>query len=73
MRGRRGTAALPTARLDSTRRGRKRDHHGRRIGHPLVTGTEFIGDDSVALVVGDNMFYGRGLGAELHPLLEDER
>jgi glucose-1-phosphate thymidylyltransferase len=30
-----------------------------------VLGAEFIGDDSVALVLGDNIFYGPGLGHQL--------
>jgi glucose-1-phosphate thymidylyltransferase len=30
-----------------------------------VIGADFIGDDSVALVLGDNIFYGHGLGRAL--------
>ena len=53
---------------------------GARPGHPtqyavqprpeglaqaFVIGADFIGDDSVALVLGDNIFYGAGLGTAL--------
>ena len=31
----------------------------------FVLGEEFIGDDNVALVLGDNIFYGRGFGRML--------
>jgi len=30
-----------------------------------VIGADFIGSDSVALVLGDNIFYGSGLGKTL--------
>ena len=30
-----------------------------------MIGAEHIGDDSVALVLGDNIFYGPGLGTSL--------
>ncbi len=32
------------------------------LAQAFVLGAEFIGDDSVALVLGDNIFYGDGLG-----------
>ena len=32
---------------------------------PLYRGEDFIGDDSVALVLGDNIFHGNGLSAML--------
>jgi glucose-1-phosphate thymidylyltransferase len=35
------------------------------IGQAFVLGAEFIGDQSVALVLGDNIFHGAGLGTRL--------
>ena len=35
------------------------------IAQAFVIGSEFIGDDSVALILGDNIFHGVGLGRQL--------
>ncbi|MBB2890134.1 glucose-1-phosphate thymidylyltransferase RfbA [Flexivirga oryzae] len=38
------------------------------LAQAFVIGADFIGDDTVALVLGDNIFYGTGLGTDLRRL-----
>jgi glucose-1-phosphate thymidylyltransferase len=42
----------------------------RGLAQAFTIGAEFIGTDSVALVLGDNIFYGSGLGSRLARLTE---
>ncbi len=37
----------------------------RGLADAFVVGADFIGDDDVALILGDNIFYGAGLGEQL--------
>lgn len=42
------------------------------LAQAFVIGSEFIGNDKVALVLGDNIFYGTGLGTQLKKLADVE-
>ena len=41
------------------------------LAQALILGEEFIGDDLCAMVLGDNIFYGGGLGAKLKRAVEN--
>jgi glucose-1-phosphate thymidylyltransferase len=40
----------------------------RGLADAFVVGADFVGDDAVAMILGDNIFYGYGLGAQLKQL-----
>lgn len=44
----------------------------RGLAEAFILGADHIGDDSVALVLGDNIFYGAGLGTQLRRYTEPE-
>jgi glucose-1-phosphate thymidylyltransferase len=44
----------------------------RGLADAFILGTDFIGDDAVAMILGDNIFYGYGLGAQLKELTHPE-
>ncbi len=42
------------------------------LAQAFIIGEDFIGDDSVAMVLGDNIFYGSGLGHNLRQAAKNE-
>jgi glucose-1-phosphate thymidylyltransferase len=44
----------------------------RGLADAFIVGAEHIGDDSVAMILGDNIFYGYGLGAQLKELTDPD-
>ena len=45
----------------------------RGLADAFIVGEEFIGDDSVCLILGDNVFYGTNLSSVLWQAMENER
>ncbi len=41
------------------------------LAQAFILGAEFIGDDTVAMVLGDNIFTGHGLGHKLHEAVKN--
>ncbi|SDN14953.1 glucose-1-phosphate thymidylyltransferase RfbA [Allokutzneria albata] len=41
------------------------------LAEAFVIGADFVGEDPVALVLGDNIFYGQGFSAQLQQLVAD--
>ncbi|RUR12743.1 glucose-1-phosphate thymidylyltransferase RfbA [Legionella sp. km772] len=42
------------------------------LAQAFIIGEEFIGEDKVALILGDNIFYGQGFTPQLHEVRERE-
>jgi glucose-1-phosphate thymidylyltransferase len=47
-------------------------HEPRGIADAFLLAEEFTGDDAVALILGDNIFYGAGLGEQLQHFTEPD-
>jgi glucose-1-phosphate thymidylyltransferase len=50
----------------------KIQEHPNGLAEAFILGEDFIGDDSVALVLGDNIFYGAGLSKLLQEASQKE-
>ena len=44
----------------------------RGLADAFILGADFIGDDAVAMILGDNIFYGYGLGTQLKALTDPD-
>jgi glucose-1-phosphate thymidylyltransferase len=44
----------------------------RGLADAFIVGADFIGGDAVAMILGDNIFYGYGLGAQLKQLTDPD-
>src|SRR5476651_454065 len=42
------------------------------LAHAFIIGEEFIGQDKVALILGDNIFYGEAFGASLQACVDPD-
>ena len=42
------------------------------LAEAFIIGEEFIGDDSVALILGDNLFYGHGFTGMLEKAVNNK-
>ncbi len=49
----------------------KEQHHPNGIAEAFILGEEFIADDNVCLILGDNIFYGHGLTGMLQKAVSD--
>ena len=49
------------------------EYETKGIGNAFILGENFIGDDDVCLVLGDNIFYGSGFGGQLDKANESDR